>query len=277
MRAAVSTVVIDGMDFGRGARVLAEAGVTEVEPAYIDGYTPFDEATFTPANGHAVAALFAAEGLTIRAMSAHVDLGRADGADRLLRRLSFAAALGARTIISNATALGDVNGLLCTLETVLPELESAGIVLALENPGHGRGALLPDGAAGASFIASFGSPWVRFNYDIGNAVTYSGGRIDLAADLAAVRGHTCRLHLKDVAETGADWTFCSIGAGFVGYGARVSGSALEGLPLTVEHPIRLHRPGRGDPVRRAEAPAEAEVRTALAASAAVLERLLNRD
>ncbi|SCY65160.1 Sugar phosphate isomerase/epimerase [Paracoccus tibetensis] len=277
MQAAVSTTVIDGMDFARGARVLAEAGATEVEPAYIDGYTPFDEATFSAANGRAVAALFAAEGLSIRAMSAHTDLGRADGADRLLRRLTFAAAMGAGTVISNATASGNLDGLLRTLETVVPELEAAGIVLALENPGHGSEALLPDGAAGASFVASFGSPWVRFNYDIGNAVTYSGGRIDLAADLAAVRGQASRLHLKDVAVTGADWTFCPIGEGFVGYGERVDRSVLEGLPLTVEHPIRLHRPGRGDPVRRAEAPTEAEIRVALAASATALDRLLSGD
>jgi sugar phosphate isomerase/epimerase len=273
MRAAVSTVVLDGLGFARGAEILAALGVTEVEPAYIEGYTPFDETTFTDRAGRAVASLFAGHGLAIRALSAHTDLGRPDGPERLLRRLDFAMGMGADTIVSNATTRTGRAGLMRTLDTVLPRLEAAGVVLALENPGHGRDALLPDGRAGAALVAEVASPWVRLNYDIGNAFTYAEGRIDLAADLAAAHPAARRLHLKDVAETGEGWTFCPVGAGVVGYGTRVPAAGLAGLALTVEHPIRLWRPGRGDPVRRAEIPEEDAVRRAVSASAAALMEL----
>jgi sugar phosphate isomerase/epimerase len=273
MRAAVSTVAFDGLGFARGADLLASLGIREVEPAYIEGYTPFGEDTFTEGSGRAVAALFADRGIAIRAISAHTDLGRPDGAERLLRRIDFALGAGADTVVSNATAEADRDGLARTLDAALPRLEEVGAVLALENPGHGRGALLPDGRAGAAFVGAFGSPSLRLNYDIGNAFTYAQGRIDLAADLAAALPAACRMHLKDVAEAADGWRFCPVGAGVVGYGTRVTLAGLGGLPLTVEHPVRLWRPGRGDPVRRPEVPAEDEVRRALAASMAALAAL----
>lgn len=270
MKAAVSTVVFDGIGLARGAAILAALGVEEAEPAYIDGYTPFDETTFTAAEGRRVARLFAAEGVAVRTVSVHTDLGQGDGADRLARRLEFACGLGADTMISNATRTEALPDLRRTLDAALPRLEQAGVVLALENPGHGTGAALPDGRAGAALVAAVGSPWLRLNYDIGNAFTYAGGRIDLTADLAAAGPHARRLHLKDVAASGADWSFCPLGAGVVGYGSRVPASALDGIDLTVEHPIRLWRPGRGDPVRRAAPPTPEEARQAVAASLAAL-------
>jgi sugar phosphate isomerase/epimerase len=272
VKAAVSTVVFDGIGLDRGAAILASLGVEEAEPAYIDGYTPFDETTFTEAEGRRVAGLFAAEGVTVRAVSVHTDLGGPDGADRLGRRLDFARGLGADTMISNASRAEALSALMRTLDAALPRLEQAGVVLALENPGHGTGAALPDGRAGAALAAAIGAPWVRLNYDIGNAFTYAGGRIDLAADLAAARSHARRLHLKDIAESGADWSFCPLGAGTVGYGRRIAGAMLEGIDLTVEHPIRLWRPGRGDPVRRAAPPTPDEARRAVAASLESLGR-----
>lgn len=268
--AAISTVVLDGLGLERGADLLAELDVAEVEVAYIEGYMPFDESTFTARTGQQVAALFAGHGIAMRAVSAHTDLGREDGLDRLLRRIDFAVGAGIGTVISNATTRTARPALMRTLEAGLPRLADAGVVLALENPGHGRDALLPDGAAGAAFAASWDSPWLRLNYDIGNAHTYAQGRIDLAADLAAALPHAQRLHLKDVVEVGGDWHFCPLGSGEVGYGTQITWPLLAGRDLTVEHPLRLWRPGRRDPVRRADIPSEAAVRAAIAASLAAL-------
>lgn len=273
MHAAFSTAIIDGLDLAEGADLLAESGVTEVEPAYIQGYIPFDETTFTARNGQAAKALFAARGIVVRAVSAHTDLGDPAGLERLLRRLEFAGGLGAGTIVSNATTTANRNRLLRVIDAALPRLESAGIVLALENPGHGEGALIPDGRGAAALVASLGTPWVRINYDIGNALTYSMGGIELQADLAAARPYACRLHVKDVKAAGSDWHFCPPGRGIVGYGSRIRRRDLAGLPLTVEHPIRLWRPGRGNPVRRTEPPTAATVRAAIAAAKETLESL----
>jgi sugar phosphate isomerase/epimerase len=270
---AVSTVAFDGLGLARAAEILSELGIAEVEVAYIDGYMAFDEGSFTARAGREVASLFAGHGVAMRAVSAHTDLGRADSIDRLLRRLDFAVGAGLDTLISNATATAARAAFMRTVEAVLPRLSDAGVVLALENPGHGRDVLLPDGRTGAAIVATWDSPWLRLNYDIGNAWTYAGGRIDLAADLDAALPVVRRVHLKDVAERGPDWHFCPFGAGAVGYGGRLPVAPLHGLDATLEHPLRLWRPGRADPARRSAVPTEAEMRSSIAASVASLRDL----
>lgn len=270
---AVSTVVFDGLGLGRGAKILSDLGVPEVEVAYIEGYMPFDEGTFTAQSGREVARLFANHGVTMRAVSAHTDLGRADSVERLLRRLDFVAGAGLDTIVSNATTVGAREDFMRTVEATLPRLADAGVVLAIENPGHGRDALIPDGRTGAAIVAEWHSPWLRLNYDIGNAYTYSQGRIDLPADLTAAMPFVRRVHLKDVAAVGSDWSFCHIGAGAIGYGTRLSLSSLHGVDITLEHPIRLWRPGRGDPVRHLDVPEKEDVQAVIASSLRALRDL----
>jgi sugar phosphate isomerase/epimerase len=270
---AVSTVVFDGLDLSTGARLLSGLGVPEVEVAYIEGYTPFDEGTFTARAGREVAMLFNDHGVTMRAVSAHTDLGRADSVERLLRRLEFAAGAGLDTIVSYATTASARSAFMRSVETALPRFADAGVVLAIENPGHGRDALVPDGRTGAATVAEWSTPWLRLNYDIGNAYTYAHGEIDLADDLATALPFVRRVHLKDVAADGPDWMFCHLGAGAVGYGKRLSLAPLCGVDVTLEHPIRLWRPNRADPVRRSAIPAEEDVQSAISASVRALQDL----
>ena len=97
---SVSTVVLDGQVFERGLELLVRAGATSVEPAFIEGYMPFDEATFTEKQGVLLAHKLRDAGLGLQVISAHIDLGEYDGFGRLLRRLDFAAAAGARILIT---------------------------------------------------------------------------------------------------------------------------------------------------------------------------------
>ena len=270
---AVSTVVFDGHDLAFAADTLASLGVPEVEVAYIEGYMPFEESTFTARTGQQVAALFSARGVAMRAVSAHTDLGRPDSIARLLRRLDFAAGAGLDTLVTNATTADARDAFARTLDATLPRFADAGVVLAIENPGHGLGALVPDGRTGAAIVADWHSPWLRLNYDIGNAHTYASGRIDLAADLDAALPATRRIHLKDVAERGADWHFCPVATGAIGYGTRVPVERIRNRDITLEHPLRLWRPGRADPARHAAVPPQDEVRASITASLTHLHNL----
>lgn len=264
---AFSTVAFDGYSFEEGTALLAKAGVRNIEPAYIEGYTPFSEDTFTEAKGAALKSVLDRLGVRARALSAHIDLGRPDSLERLLRRVDFAAGLGVATLISNATRADRLAAFDATINAALPLMAEAGIVLAVENPGHGVGALVPDGAAGARLVSRYDSPFLRLNYDIGNALTYARGDIDLCTDLNTALPHAQRLHLKDLREQNGDWHFCPIGDGIVGYGRRVTlNSALIQADLAVEHPLRLWRPGRSDPVRRAARPSASDIQHAVAKS-----------
>lgn len=205
---------------------------------------PFDETAFGEHKGLRLAQTLRAAGLPVRPVSAHADLGRNDSVDKLRRRLDFATALGARILISNATTADQAQVLAGVMVVIQPDLAARDLVLALENPGHGAGALLPDGARAAAVIGALDDPQIRMNYGIGNATGY-GDRGGTAADnLAAAPPVTARLPLKDLQAIGADCRFCLVGRGGIGCGSRVPHvSRPPGLPLGLEHPICLWRPG----------------------------------
>ncbi len=274
---SVSTVVIDGLDFARGLDLIAEAGAAAIEPAYISGYMPFDEITFTQARGRALAATAANAGLAIRAVSVHMDLGEADSVDKLLRRLDFVAAAGADILVTNATAASRQGEFEATVSAVLDRFSATGVILAVENPGHGTGALLPSGQEAARVVSTIGHPNLRLNYDAGNALTHGARHGTALDDLAAALPLSAHVHLKDVLPQDEDWHFCPVGDGMVGYDEHFFALLGEaGIPVGIEHPIRLWRPGRGDPVRRADVPSEAMVRHAVQRSLAFVEAGLNR-
>ena len=274
---SVSTVVLDGQDFERGLELLAIAGVTSAEPAFIEGYMPFDEATFSEKGGLLLARQLLNAGLEVRAISAHTDLGDSTSPDKLRRRLDFAAAAGANILISNATSSDKAGVFLDTIAAIQPELATRQMVLALENPGHGVNALMPDGARGAALVASLADPRIRMNYDIGNAESYGNRIISLAADLAAALPMTAHLHLKDLKSYGEDWHFCPLGQGDIGYGATLAlNNVPSNLPIGIEHPIRLWRPGRGDPQRLRAVPNEASVIAAIRDAIACAEAALDK-
>lgn len=238
-----------------------------MEPAFIEGYMPFDEATFSERGGLTLGQQIRDAGLTLRAMSVHTDLGLDDSADKLQRRMDFAAAAGAQIVITNATTT-DRDGIFeRTIAAIRHELAAREMILALENPGHGRDALLPTGKRGAEVIEAIGDPRIRMNYDIGNAASYGARQGTAADDLAAALPVVAHLHLKDLQAIAQDWYFCPLGQGDIDYRRCVPLHSLPAdLPFAIEHPIRLWRPGRGDPLRRTEVPDEAAVIAAVRAS-----------
>ncbi len=265
MPVSVSTVVFDGYAMDLCFEMLADLGFTLVEPAFIAGYVAFDETAFTPAEATRMARRLADFGLRAQAISAHIDLGLPDSATRLERRAEFAAGVGAPILITNATSVERQGRFLATLDAVLPRIGNLGLMLALENPGHGTGALLDCGISGARVLAAFPDPALRLNYDVGNAMTYGACRTDALADLQAAAPVVAHVHLKDVIEDEAGWHFCPVGDGIVGIAAVLDWLARThpDLPLGLELPLRLFRPGFADPVRRPHPPSLDEIRQAL--------------
>jgi sugar phosphate isomerase/epimerase len=272
---SVSTVVFDGHDMGAGFDVIAGLGLRAVEPAFIKGYIEFDELAFRPAAAVRMANMLAQSGLQAAALSAHIDLGETDSADRLLRRLDFAARIGAPVVVTNATGIDRQLAFEDTLQRCLPEFAARGVILALENPGHGTGSLIPNGFVGAALVQAIGDPWLRLNYDIANAMTYGERTMSARDDLARALPWCARLHLKDIANDGPDWTFCAIGDGDVGYGDLLDRVLRQPhVPdIGLELPLRLTRPGRHDPVRKPNAVSLADARSAISRSVAFFQNM----
>ena len=143
---SVSTVLFDGHPMGRAFDLIAAAGATHVEPAFIRGYVDFAEPNLAPAPGAALRRRARDAGLAVHAVSGHLDLSGDDAGAGLARRIALAEACGACILITNAGPAARRDRIEATLEATLPLCERAGIVLALENPGHGSGDLLGTGA-----------------------------------------------------------------------------------------------------------------------------------
>ncbi len=241
---------------------IAAAGGGYVEPAFIRGYVDFDESMFADSEASKLRQTADNAGLGINAVSGHLDLSGPDALDALSRRVTFAAGLGAKFLMTNAgpmTNRADIRG---TIDAILPRLEQAGIVLALENPGQGNGDLLGNARLGASFIREIGSRHVCLNHDAGNVFTYSDEATQPAQDIAAALDAVGHAHLKDVISTDAGWAFCAVGDGSVDYEAYWA-VLPPTLPISIELPLRLERPQRRDPQRRNTPVDVATIRRAL--------------
>lgn len=253
---AVSTAAFDGHPLEAALDAIATLGAGRVEPAYIRGYTAFDEDDLSEPAAARLAGLLADRGLGAQAVSAHMDLSRPGAAAMLARRIRFAASLGAPILVTNAGPAAARETILARLDGARAALEETGVTLALENPGHGAGDLIGRAGDGAALVEAVGDPLVRLNLDLGNLVTYAGGAaLDLVA-LARALPLAAHAHLKDVAEEGPHWRFVPLGGGLVDWLAvrRLIDRHAPSLPLAVELPLRLSRPRRGDPVRASVPP-----------------------
>lgn len=273
MTPAVSTAAFDGHPMEVALDELAALGVEAVEPAFIKGYVDFDESAFSEASADRLSSLLAERRLLVRGVSAHMDLSVRDAGAMLARRVAFASALGARFLITNAGPATGRGPILRRLEEALPWLEDAGVTLALENPGHGAGDLIGHGEEGAALVRALGAPRVRLNLDVGNLVTYAAG---LEPGLSAALPFAAHAHLKDIAADGPDWRFVPLGEGLVDWAA-VAARMRElspALPLAIELPLRLRRPGRNDPVRAPDPLTLSAVRDAIRRSLAAWESVV---
>lgn len=263
---AISTAPFEGYDWQTAFRTIAEAGATRVEPAFIGGYSRFSEDDFNESAAYRLAGEARRDGLTIPAVSAHIDLGAPDAGEMLARRLRFAGACGARYLVTNAGFSRDINEISSQIERALPLCEELDVVLALENPGHGSGAAVYDAASGKALAGRFQHPRLRLNYDAGNVFSYSKATLQPAEDLARHGfGLIGYMHIKDLAPDGDDWIFCAIGDGLVDYDA-LFGLIPPDMPISLELPLHLYRPQRSDPTRKADALSLAKIKRALETS-----------
>ncbi len=247
---AISTAAFDGYPMEVALDVIAAVGVRFVEPAYIKGYTAFDEDSFSAGSAARLARMLAERSLVVRSVSAHMDLSAPGAGTMLTRRIAFAQAIGAKVLITNCGPAVDRSEILAVLDAAAIELDAADVTLALENPGHGSGDLIGRAVDGVQVVTALDAPRIGLNVDVGNLLTYDTATpLDIA--LGTALPHSVHAHLKDVAAVGPDWRFVPLGEGMVDWRA-VAASIVKLAPdllVAIELPLRLDRPGRGDPRR----------------------------
>ena len=247
---SLSTVAFDGHARPVALEAAARLGFGHVEPAYIQGYMDFTEDDLGDVPAVRLRAELAAHGLGCVAVSAHMDAGGEDAAAMLSRRLRFAAGIGASFVVTNTTTRGRREAFLRHVAAVLPLAQSLGVALAFENPGFGDDSLIGRAADAAAVLDEFRSPWVTLNYDAGNVFTFNYERVAPQDDLPLALPLARHLHLKDVLASADGWQFVALGEGSIDTPALLRMLAGGDVPVALELPLRLERPGCGPMVRQ---------------------------
>jgi len=210
-----------------------------VEPVFISKYDPtLSEEYFTKTNAKLLTNRAEQLQLKIISMGSHMNLDRAGAGDIFKKRMDFATAIGARTIISNAGRKSYQMAFYKNMDKLIAYAEQSDIVIALENPGDGEDQLLGSATDGIAVLERLGSDRVSLNYDFSNVFSYSKGTRYPVQELAELLPHIRHLHLKNVKLQKGKWMICGIKDGIIDYRSLFQKfPALLNIPMSIELPI----------------------------------------
>jgi sugar phosphate isomerase/epimerase len=214
-----------------------------------------------------------ARNLACLSLSAHMDLTQPDSLDRFVRRIEFAAAVGASIVNSIAGPTASLDGFRKNIPALAKRAEALGITIALENHGD----LLDREQQILDLIREIGHPAVRVNYDTGNAWYYSKGEIDSVAELALLAPVVAHLHVKTPKVVDGLMRWVALGDGELDL-ARIGRLLQETMPgIAVSYELSPRQRSRDfEPRWRApEIPPLPEIRSTITRSLQALARVLS--
>ena len=241
---SVSTLAYQGYDLPTALREISGLGAMYVELAFIKAYSSdLKEEDFSEKNAQKFKRMLSEFGLSMVALSAHMDLGRDDSVDPFKRKMTFAKEIGARIIITNASQRSHENSFFKNMEIMAQFGESIQLIIALENPGDGEDHIVDYAKTGALTVQKIGSDFVRLNYDIGNIFIYSKGTLRPEADFEEAIPWSVHFHLKDIREDEAGYFYSEIGKGVINYRMvlRSIYEKVPSIPMGIELPLCLKR------------------------------------
>jgi len=248
----VSTAIYDGYTFDVAFKSLEKLGIRSVELAFIGGYTEaFTEDYFCQKNADIVLQLLAESQLHCTSFSSHVDLTAEGIVDIFKKRMDFAKAVGASTIVTNAAPTEKEDVFYRNINDLAQHAENLQLMIGLENPGDGSANVVNQGVGASAVIERIGSKWVGINYDFGNLLSHCFERVRPEEDYKACRECIVHYHVKDVLQDEIGWHFTEIGGGSIDYQTILAEISAEAVvkPISLEIPLRLRRDVKAQPAR----------------------------
>ncbi len=190
-----STIIFKPYSLEEALRGLAEAGFENVEIGAVKGFLEhLDPDAITDDVIADTRRLLEQNGLRAVSMSGHAQLHTEEGVTRLRNVLRAGRELGIEvlnTFTGDAEAPDEIRAFEENVRAVATEAEESGVRLCIETDSN----LLPTAEIGIRILEEIGHPGVRFNYDPGNVVYYTGA--DPATDIAFALPRLGHFHLKD--------------------------------------------------------------------------------
>lgn len=235
---AANTSAYGGYDLNVALEHIASVGYKRVEIAAIYGLTEhISQDQLTSKEALKVKRIMNQNGLKNTAFSAHLFLNRPDAVELFLPRMDFAKEIGALIINTKAGAPSGLDQFFRNMEQLIRHAEKIDIIIGLETHGD----IVDYGKSAVEAVQRFQTDRVILNYDFGNVLINSRGKIDPAADFNLIMDQVGHLHLKDAVKENAFWRWTSIGQGTIDYQGIFAGikSLPNPLPLTVDLPLGI--------------------------------------
>ncbi|MGE5604357.1 MAG: sugar phosphate isomerase/epimerase family protein [Bacteroidota bacterium] len=235
---AANTSAYGGYDLNVALEHIASLGYKRVEIAAIYGLTEhISQEQLTSKEALKVKTIMNQNGLKNTAFSAHLFLNRPDAVELFLPRMDFAKEIGASIINTKAGAPSGLDQFLRNMEQLIRHAEKIDIIIGLETHGD----IVDYGKSAVEAVQRFRTDRVILNYDFGNVLINSRGKVDPAADFESITDQVGHLHLKDAVKENNRWRWTSIGQGTIDYQGIFAGIKRlpNPLPLTVDLPLSI--------------------------------------
>ena len=187
-----SSIIFLPYSLEEALRGLAEAGFENVEIGAVKGFLEHLDPDDPDVEG--CRRVLDANGLRCVSMSGHAQLHTDEGARRLRNVLRAGAEVGIEvlnTFTGDAESAEEIAAFEANVRAIADEAEAQGIRLCIETDSN----LLPTAEIGIEILERIGHPGVRFNYDPGNVIYYTGA--DPVTDVAYALPRLGHFHLKD--------------------------------------------------------------------------------
>lgn len=233
---SIGTNIAMGHPFGEALAILKSAGYEYVEISSIHNMCEHADPRFM---NEEYAALFRQQlcehGLGCFAIAGHVDLTEEPQLNYFLKKIEFAARIGAKFVNTNSGPKSRLAEFRVSIRRVIKQAEKWGITVCLESHGD----IVDTAKDGARILKEINHPLIRLNYDTGNTYFYQKGKISIEEDIKEGFEFLEHVHLKDISISGNSVRYRPLGKGDLNFPAIFNSLKALGreIPIGIEIPI----------------------------------------
>lgn len=271
---AVNTAMFDGHDLELAFSTIQQAGFHYVELAYNEGYVGnLNPSLFTAESAARVKDLLQRFELSTLALGCTMNLAGPGMLDKFRLRIQFARMIGARCLNACTTSMAERDLLIKNLRILGPEAQDNGCIICLENGGDYNYNAFAEAEDGLELLEEINHPAVALNVDPGNMLSLCPDLdpVEQTMDMLSACEH---FHIKDVIIQDGEFYFPAIGGGIIDYATILPALAEQGIPCSLEIPLRMHRLADSTPVRSPELAPIAQSLDILVRSRQAIEAML---
>lgn len=233
---SIGTNIAMGYSFEEALKLLKAAGFQRVEISSIAGMCEHaDPRLMDEAYARAFSALLRENGMTCSALAGHVDLTEPLQLEHFLKKIAFAARIGAPIVNTNCGPAARMDDFRRNIRRVIAQAERYGVMVCLESHGD----IVNTARQSVKIFREINHPLIRFNYDTGNTYFYQKGRISIAEDIRYGFEYLEHVHLKDIRIQGGRVQYTPLGQGDLDFPAICAALRELGrdIPIGIEIPV----------------------------------------